>query len=309
MILCCGELNLDDEQIDRDLEEVWVRQRYRCLESKKPRKVLMEQQLAEEEQLVTTNHRRGVMMGKNGNNPNNREESIERIRYDEARRQHRANPRSGASAPSSAPRARTSSAPRARPWMKNGRQIPQAQTRGRSGSIQNKRHASKERNVQPSVNRSWSLDSRSDGDIRVRSNSRPRDYSNPRQANQSSSDNRRRGMNYNSNKDDYPKRNQYNNRAMDALPPRPQLNVPQKRRVESNNRHTEKYIVARQGENMYTNRNGYYMNNMEVSHPRNAANQPPRQYVDYRDDSRSWSSDTSSSEEGNVGMGDRKSVV
>jgi hypothetical protein len=246
MILCCGELSLDDEQIDRDLEEVWVRQRYRCLESKKPRKVLMEQ--------LTMNHRRGVMMGKNGNNTNNRGESIERI---------------------------------SRPWMKNGRQIPQAQTRGRSCSIQNERHASKERSVQPSVNRSWSLDSRSDGDVRVRSNSRPRDYSNPRHANQSSSDNRRRGMNYNPNKGDYHKHNQYNNRAMDALPPRPQLNVLQKRSAESNNRQNEKYIVARQGGNMYTSRNGYYMNNMEVSHPRNAANQPPCQYVDYRDDSRS----------------------
>lgn len=297
MNLCCGELDLDNEQIDRELEEVWVRQRYRCLESKKPRKVLMDQQKAEEEQLLAMNHRRGFLKGKNknSNKTNVRGVSVEKNK-DNGRRSEQRNPTHGG--------VRSSSAPKSRPRVTTDRhQLPGGRksvhppnhSRGRSVPVQNQRSASKERSVQHGVSRSWSLDSRRDGDIRIRSNSRPRDNFSPRQVHASSSlDNRRPGMNSHVA--------HANHRGMNALPPRPQLNVLQKRRAEiSNNRHTNNYVMARQEKQMNGDRNGHYRD-MEEMRPRVAANRR-RQYMDYRDDSRSSSSEESSTERGNVGMG------
>jgi hypothetical protein len=301
MNLCCGELDLDNDQIERELEEVWVRQRYRCLESKKPRKVLMDQQQAEEEQLLTMNHRRGFLKGKNNknekndkNNKNIRGVSTERNRDHGRRSEQRTSPHVGV---------RSSSAPKSRPWVavatdhhpnSEGRKSvqPPNHSRGRSAPVQNQRSASKERSVQHGVSRSWSLDSRRDGDIRTRSNSRPRENVSPRKVHPSSSlDNRRRGMNAQVTNTDH--------RGMNALPPRPQLNVLQKRRGEnSNNRHTNNYVMARQEKQINGDRNGHYKD-MEESRHRVAANRR-RQYMDYRDDS---SSEGSSSEQSNVGMG------
>lgn len=44
MEFCCSEIPLDYEEVDRELEEVWHRQRYRCLETKQPRRVLEDHQ-------------------------------------------------------------------------------------------------------------------------------------------------------------------------------------------------------------------------------------------------------------------------
>lgn len=291
MNLCCGELNLDDNQIDRELEEVWVRQRYRCLESKKPRKVLMEEQAAEEEQLITKNHRRGFMKGKKHNNKNIRGRSVDRIRYEDARRKHIVQ-RNGV---------RSSSVPKASPSRRvaNGLQNPQKQMRGRNSSVQNKTYGSKMSRVQPSVTRSWSLDSRRDGDVRVRSNS-PAGVR-VRRVNHSSSDNRRQGINLNVVEAGNTTRGHYNTRTTNVLPPRPQLNVLQKRRAELDNRRTDNYLVARNGGQTNPTRNGYHMNQMEESQYRAAAN-PRFQYLDNRDDSRSWSSNDGSSDEEGMGL-------
>lgn len=287
MNLCCGELNSDDGQIDRELEEVWVRQRYRCLESKKPRKVLMEQQAAEE-QLLTKNHRRGFMKGKKQNNKNIRGGSVDRITYDDTRRKHHVQ-RNGE---------RSSSVPKASPGVANGRLNPQKQMRGRNRSVESRTYESKMSRVQPSVTRSWSLDSRRDGDVRVRSNS-PAGVR-VRRVNHSSN-NRRQGISFNEVEAGNTNRGHYNTRATNVLPPRPQLNVLQKRRAELDNRRTDNYLVARHGRQMNPTRNGHYMNQMEENQHHAAANRR-FQYLDNRDDSRSWSSNDGSSDEERMGL-------
>lgn len=152
--LCCGEIELDYEQVDRELDEIYQRQRYRCLETKEPRKIENDQN---EKTLLSVNNKQ----------KNRRGLSVPSSDMGDTR--HRRS--------SSVPSAKT------RPWNAKGKKHRGDNKKAKDFDF----HASHEDRFSPrgrnyaakshemnhhTVSRSWSLDSRKNG-LRSRNASHP----------------------------------------------------------------------------------------------------------------------------------------